>query len=89
MHAAQTSCMHASQACLEWRVQGQVQTAVRKLLARYADEVTSISTTGHSLGGALASLCAFDLVRPRERRRQPASVRLLLLVAHPACLMGG
>lgn len=43
--------------------QGQVHVAVRKLLAFYGPEVGSITTTGHSLGGALASICAFDLVR--------------------------
>ena len=42
--------------------QGQVHVAVRKLLAAYGDEVGSITATGHSLGGALATLCAFDLV---------------------------
>ena len=36
--------------------------AVRKLLAFYGEEVTSITITGHSLGGALAQMCAFDLV---------------------------
>jgi len=68
-----TPFIRASRGYLRRRAQGQVQTSVRKLLARYTDEVTSISTTGHSLGGALASLCAFDLVRPNaERRQQPA-----------------
>lgn len=43
-------------------VQGQVQVAVRKLLAFYGEEVGSITITGHSLGGALAQICAFDLV---------------------------
>eukprot|EP00884_Botryococcus_braunii_P018953 jgi/Botrbrau1/5741/Bobra.0134s0015.1 len=42
-------------------MQGQVQVAVRKLLAKYGDSVSSITVTGHSLGGALATLCAFDL----------------------------
>ena len=31
------------------------------LASRYGDEVGSITVTGHSLGGALASICAFDL----------------------------
>jgi putative lipase involved disintegration of autophagic bodies len=43
-------------------VQGQVQVAVRKLLAKFGDEVGSITVTGHSLGGALAEMCAFDIV---------------------------
>ena len=42
-------------------VQGQVHVAVQKLLAANAGEVGSITTTGHSLGGALASMCAFDI----------------------------
>ncbi len=48
--------------CMWLKAQGQVHVAVRKLLAAYGDEVGSITTTGHSLGGALATLCAFDLV---------------------------
>lgn len=31
------------------------------LVFRYGDKVESITVTGHSLGGALASICAFDL----------------------------
>ena len=42
-------------------LQGQVQSAVEALLVKYGDSVESITTCGHSLGGALASLCAFDL----------------------------
>ena len=44
-------------------MQGQVHVAVRKLLAYYGDKVGSITVTGHSLGGALATMCAFDIVR--------------------------
>ena len=44
-------------------LQGQVHVAVRKLLAAYSDSVGSITVTGHSLGGALATQCAFDIVR--------------------------
>ncbi len=44
-----------------FKLQGQVHVAVRKLLAKYGDSVGSITVTGHSLGGALATLCAFDL----------------------------
>ena len=45
------------------QLQGQVHVAVRKLLAAYPDSVGSITVTGHSLGGALATQCAFDIVR--------------------------
>ena len=55
-----------------WRiVQGQVQVAVRKLLCKYGKEVGSISVTGHSLGGALASLCAFDIANSNINRQVP------------------
>ena len=40
-----------------------MHVAVRKLLAYYGKEVGSITVTGHSLGGALATQCAFDIVR--------------------------
>eukprot|EP00884_Botryococcus_braunii_P016030 jgi/Botrbrau1/310/Bobra.0022s0274.2 len=43
-------------------LQGQVQMAVVKLLAHFGDKVGSITVTGHSLGGALATICAYDLV---------------------------
>lgn len=38
-----------------------MHVAVQKLLAANPGEVGSITTTGHSLGGALASMCAFDI----------------------------
>ncbi|BDA50421.1 Phospholipase A1-II 5 [Coccomyxa sp. Obi] len=41
-------------------IQGQVHVALSRLLTKYPD-VGSITTTGHSLGGALASMCAFDI----------------------------
>ncbi len=49
--------------------QGQVQMAVRKLLAHYGPDVGRITTTGHSLGGALAEMCAFDLVESEINRQ--------------------
>lgn len=42
-------------------LQGQVQSAVEALLLEHGNKVASITICGHSLGGALASLCAFDL----------------------------
>ena len=38
-----------------------MHVAVQKLLAANRGEVGSITATGHSLGGALASMCAFDI----------------------------
>lgn len=53
-------------------IQGQVHVAVRTLLEKYSTDdtgkITSISVTGHSLGGALASLCAFDIAWSRINR---------------------
>ncbi|EIE22842.1 hypothetical protein COCSUDRAFT_63967 [Coccomyxa subellipsoidea C-169] len=49
-------------------IQGQVHVALSKLLTQYGDEIGSITTTGHSLGGALASLCAFDIAWSRINR---------------------
>ncbi|KAK9824305.1 hypothetical protein WJX72_009297 [[Myrmecia] bisecta] len=50
-------------------LQGQVQVAVRKLLEKYGDQVGSITTTGHSLGGALASLSAFDIANSQINKQ--------------------
>lgn len=49
-------------------LQGQVQEALSKLLTQYKEEIGSITVTGHSLGGALASLCAFDIASARINR---------------------
>ena len=51
--------------------QGQVQVAVRKLLCKHGAHVGSISVTGHSLGGALASLCAFDIANSKINHQVP------------------
>eukprot|EP00884_Botryococcus_braunii_P002039 jgi/Botrbrau1/11836/Bobra.0175s0001.1 len=49
-------------------LQGQVQMAVVKLLEHYGDAVGSITVTGHSLGAALATVCAYDLVASEVNR---------------------
>ena len=45
-----------------------MHVALHKLLAAYPGRVGSITTTGHSLGGALASMCAFDIATSRINR---------------------
>ena len=45
-----------------------MHVALHKLLAAYPGKVGSITTTGHSLGGALASMCAFDIATSHINR---------------------
>lgn len=42
-----------------------MHVALSKLLTQHGEEIGTITTTGHSLGGALASLCAFDIASSR------------------------
>ncbi|KAK9833094.1 hypothetical protein WJX74_007009 [Apatococcus lobatus] len=41
--------------------QEQVQGAMEDLWSRYGNEIGSITVCGHSLGGALATVCSFDI----------------------------
>eukprot|EP00884_Botryococcus_braunii_P016214 jgi/Botrbrau1/3276/Bobra.174_1s0043.2 len=61
-------------------MQGQVHVAVRKLLAKYGTSVSSITVTGHSLGGALATLCAFDLSASGINRQSDSKTEPLVPV---------
>eukprot|EP00246_Nothoceros_aenigmaticus_P001620 TRINITY_DN1211_c0_g1_i1.p1 TRINITY_DN1211_c0_g1~~TRINITY_DN1211_c0_g1_i1.p1 ORF type:complete len:364 (-),score=54.25 TRINITY_DN1211_c0_g1_i1:289-1329(-) len=55
----------------------QVNEEIRRLVAKYHGEELSITVTGHSLGGALANLCAYDLASTGANQLRSGPVQVL------------
>ncbi|XP_002966078.2 phospholipase A1-II 6 [Selaginella moellendorffii] len=60
----------------------QVMEAVCKLIDLYKDDELSITVTGHSLGAAIATVCAYDIAN-EKKNRNPLSGATIPVTAFP------